>query len=51
METLPEPRSTERVLLHRIGKFNSGQGLCARQLLQIWDEARPASRSARVAGS
>jgi hypothetical protein len=30
LETLPEPRSTERVLLHRIARLNNGRALCAR---------------------
>lgn len=34
---LPEPSSTERRLLHRIGKLNDGKALCARQFLRIWN--------------
>jgi hypothetical protein len=35
LETLPEPRSTERVLLHRLARTNAGRSLRWRQLLRI----------------
>jgi hypothetical protein len=35
METLPEPRSVERVLLHRLARLNEGSSLSWRQLLRI----------------
>ena len=35
LEGLPEPRSAERCLLHRIATLNAGRGLGWRQLLRI----------------
>jgi hypothetical protein len=35
MEMLPEPRSTERVLLHRLARLNAGRSLCWRQIIRI----------------
>jgi hypothetical protein len=35
METLPEPRSTERVLLHRLARLNEGASLCWRHIIRI----------------
>jgi hypothetical protein len=35
METLPEPRSVERVLLHRIARLNEGASLSWRQIFDI----------------
>src|SRR5580692_8767591 len=34
-ESLAHPRSTEKVLLHRLARCNDGQPLCWRQLLRI----------------
>jgi hypothetical protein len=34
-ETLPEPRSVERVLLHRIARLNEGASLSWRQIFDI----------------
>jgi hypothetical protein len=45
LETLPEPRSTERVLLHRLGRLNGGRSLCWRQLFDIATGVSPASRT------
>jgi hypothetical protein len=35
LETLPDPRSAEKTLLHRLASLNNGRPLCARQLLRI----------------
>jgi hypothetical protein len=35
LETLPEPRSVERVLLHRIARLNEGASLSWRQIFDI----------------
>jgi hypothetical protein len=35
METLPEPRSVERVLLHRLARLNEGRALCWRHIIRI----------------
>jgi hypothetical protein len=35
LEALPEPRSTERVLLHRLARLNEGRPLGKRQLDRI----------------
>jgi hypothetical protein len=35
MESLPEPRSTERVLLHRLARCNGGRSLCWRRIFEI----------------
>ena len=35
LETLPEPRSSERVLLHRIAKLNGGASLGWRQIIRV----------------
>jgi hypothetical protein len=35
LETLPEPRLTERVLLHRLARLNEGAWLCWRRIFDI----------------
>jgi hypothetical protein len=35
LETLPEPRSTERLLLHRLARVNEGRALCWRHIIRI----------------
>jgi hypothetical protein len=35
MESLPHPRSPEKVLLHRLARVNDGKALCWRQFLRI----------------
>jgi hypothetical protein len=35
LEKLPEPRSTERVLLHRLARLNEGRSLCRRRIFDI----------------
>jgi hypothetical protein len=35
MEALPEPRSTERLLLHRLARIHEGRSLCWRQFLRL----------------
>jgi hypothetical protein len=32
---LPHPRTTERVLLHRLARLNAGRSLCWRQIIRI----------------
>jgi hypothetical protein len=39
LESLPEPHSAEKTLLHRIARLNNGRPLCARQLLRICVDA------------
>jgi hypothetical protein len=35
LETLPEPRSTERVLLHRLARCSAGRPLGWRQIIRV----------------
>jgi hypothetical protein len=35
METLPEPHSAQRVLLHRLARLNGGASLCWRRIFDI----------------
>jgi hypothetical protein len=35
LETLPDPRSAERVLLHRLARLNEGASLCWRHIIRI----------------
>jgi hypothetical protein len=37
LETLPEPRSVERTVLHRLARCNQGRSLSWRQILRIMD--------------
>jgi hypothetical protein len=45
LESLPHPRSTERVLLHRLARLNEGASLCWRR---IFDVARSCCASRNI---